>query len=43
VLIDDDEALFPGGFPKVQVLNEDMALRVYDRHNYAPALQSLLE
>jgi hypothetical protein len=35
--------LFPGSFPSIQVLDEDMTLRVYDRFDYEGALQFLLE
>jgi hypothetical protein len=47
VLADNDRALydflFPGAMPSIQVLDEDMTLRVYDRYDYMAALQSLLE
>lgn len=46
VLADNDrqlyDFLFPGGFPSLQILDEDMTLRVYDRFDYTPALDSLL-
>ena len=46
VLADTDEALFdwlwPGSYPNLQVLEDDMTLRVYDRFAYTPALESLL-
>ena len=35
--------LFPGSMPSLQVLEEDMTIRVYDRYDYAAALRSLLE
>lgn len=47
VLADNDRALydylFPGSMPSLQVLDEDMTIRVYDRYDYATALRSLLE
>jgi hypothetical protein len=47
ILADNDRALFdflfPGSYPNLQVLDEDMTLRVYDRFDYKPALDSLLE
>ena len=46
VLADDSHAmfdyLFPGGYPSIQVIGEDMTLLSYDRFDYEPALQSLL-
>jgi hypothetical protein len=46
VLADDDRAMFdhlwPGAYPALFVVDEDMALTVYDRYDYAPALRSLL-
>jgi thiol-disulfide isomerase/thioredoxin len=47
VLADTDQAmldwLWPGGYPSIQVLDEDMTLRTYDRFDYLPALQSLVD
>jgi thiol-disulfide isomerase/thioredoxin len=46
VLADDDRAmkdfLFPGSYPSIQVLGEDMTLQVYDRYDYTPAFDALL-
>jgi hypothetical protein len=46
VIADDDRAMysymFPGSYPSLQILEEDMTLRVYDRYNYEDALTSLL-
>jgi hypothetical protein len=47
VLADDDRALadflYPGSFPNLQLLDEDMTFRVYDRFDYRPALDALLD
>jgi hypothetical protein len=47
VLADDDRAMFdylyPGSYPSLQVLDEDMTLRIYDRFDYAPALAFLAQ
>jgi thiol-disulfide isomerase/thioredoxin len=47
VLADDDRALFrwvfPGTMPSIQIIDDDMTLRVYDRFDYNVALQSLIE
>jgi thiol-disulfide isomerase/thioredoxin len=47
VLADTDQAmfgwLFPGSYPSIQVVDEDMTLRVYDRYDYQPALESLVQ
>jgi hypothetical protein len=47
VVADNDRAmydyLFPGSFPSIQVVDEDMTLRAYDRFDYETALASLLE
>jgi thiol-disulfide isomerase/thioredoxin len=47
IMADDDRALFdwlwPGGYPAIFVLDENMALQSYDRFNYIPALQTLIE
>jgi thiol-disulfide isomerase/thioredoxin len=47
VLADNNRALydflFPGGYPNLQVLDEDMILRVYDRFDYNKALSFLLQ
>lgn len=47
VIADDDYALYdylwPGGYPAIFVLDENMKLEVYDRFNYIPALESLLD
>jgi thiol-disulfide isomerase/thioredoxin len=47
VLADNNRALFdflfPGGYPNLQVLDEDMTLRVYDRFDYNKALTYLLQ
>ncbi len=46
VLADDNRALFdslyPGSYPSLQVLNEDMTFRYYDRFDYEKALTTLL-
>jgi hypothetical protein len=47
VIADDDRALydwlFPGSYPFLIVMDDDMTLRSYDRFDYRPALDSLLE
>jgi hypothetical protein len=47
VIADDDRALsnwfWPGAYPALFVVDETMALRVYDRYDYTPALDALLE
>ena len=47
VLADNNRALydflFPGGYPNLQVLDEDMTLLVYDRFDYNKALTFLLQ
>jgi hypothetical protein len=46
-MADDDRALsdwlWPGAYPAIFVLNEDMTLEVYDRFDYTPALDALIE
>ena len=47
VLAGDDHAMFdylyPGGYPSIQVIGEDMKLASYDRFDYEPALLYLLK
>lgn len=47
ILADNDRALwdflFPGSYPSLTVLEQDMTLSVYDRFDYKPALDSLIE
>jgi thiol-disulfide isomerase/thioredoxin len=47
VLADSDRMLhgwlFPGAMPSIQLVDEDMTLRSYDRFDYEVALQALLE
>ena len=47
VLAHDERALyshvFPGSFPSIVALGEDMSVRAYSRFDYTVALMSLLE
>ena len=47
VVADNDHQMYdyvyPGGFPSILVLEEDMTVRAYDRFDYDVALQSLLD
>lgn len=47
VLADTDHQMFdylwPGGYPSIHVLDDDMTMRVYDRFDYTSALQTLLQ
>ena len=47
IMADDNRALFdwlwPGAYPAIFVLDENMELQVYDRFNYTPALQALID
>jgi hypothetical protein len=47
IVADDDRALsdwlWPGAYPAIFVLNEDMTLQVYDRFDYTPALEALAD
>jgi thiol-disulfide isomerase/thioredoxin len=47
VLADTSQAmfnyLFPGGYPNIQVLNEDMTFRTYERFDYQASLATLVK
>ena len=47
VLADTDQAmfnfLFPGGYPNINVVNEDMTFRTYERYDYRTSLASVVK
>ena len=38
-----DTYVYPGSFPSLLLLGEDMTIAAYDRYDYKPALEALLE